>query len=239
MRCYSVRSLITSALLWGAASLTQALAQAAPVIIPDTIAQRVQACTVCHGKEGRATGEGYFPRIAGKPAGYLYNQLVNFREGRRQNRAMTSLIANMSDAYLMEIAGYFANLDLPYPPVAAATAPTAELERGRTLVIEGDAKLKVPACVQCHGAAMTGFAPSVPGLLGLPKPYLLGQFGAWRTSLRKARSPDCMNEISRQLSIEDLRAVVSYLSQLPVPADSHPATSLPAPLPLDCGSVAK
>ncbi len=234
MKRYLVRMLFAVPMLsWAAASPAQTVPP------PDTIAQRVQACTVCHGKEGRATGEGYFPRIAGKPAGYLYNQLVNFREGRRQNRAMTALIANMSDEYLKEIAGYFASLDLPYPPVPPSTAPSAELERGRVLVSLGDAKLKVPACVQCHGAAMTGFAPAVPGLLGLPKPYLLGQFGAWRTSLRKAKSPDCMNEISRQLGIEDLRAVVSYLSQLPVPADSHPATSLPAPLPLECGSVAK
>ena len=232
MKRYLVRLFAVLGFLWALASPSQA-------VPPDTIAQRVQACTACHGKEGRATGEGYFPRIAGKPAGYLYNQLVNFREGRRQNRAMTALIANMSDAYLMEIAGYFANLDLPYPAVTPAPTLTAELERGRTLVVEGDAKLKVPACVQCHGQKMTGVAPSVPGLLGLPKPYLLGQFGAWRTSLRKAKSPDCMNEISRQLSVEDLRAVVGYLSQLPVPADSHAATSLPAPLPLECGSVAR
>jgi len=234
LKRYLVRLLFAVPILcWAVAASAQA------VVPPDTIAQRVQACTVCHGRQGRATGEGYFPRIAGKPAGYLYNQLVNFREGRRQNRAMTQLIANMSDAYLMEIAGYFANLDLPYAPVSPSTAPSAELERGRVLVVEGDAKLKVPACVQCHGQKMTGVAPAVPGLLGLPKPYLLGQFGAWRTSLRKARSPDCMNEIGRRLSIEDLRAVVSYLSALPVPADSHPATSLPAPLPLECGSVAK
>ena len=54
----------------------QALAQgtAPPVrTVPDTIAERVRTCTACHGKEGRATNQGYFPRIAGKPAGYLYN----------------------------------------------------------------------------------------------------------------------------------------------------------------------
>ncbi|RYF64304.1 MAG: hypothetical protein EOO29_42595, partial [Comamonadaceae bacterium] len=40
----------------------------------NSMASRVLACTACHGKEGRATQEGYFPRIAGKPAGYLANQ---------------------------------------------------------------------------------------------------------------------------------------------------------------------
>ena len=56
-----------------------ALAHAAPKI-EDTMAQRVQACTGCHGPQGRAASDGYYPRIAGKPAGYLYNQLVSFRE---------------------------------------------------------------------------------------------------------------------------------------------------------------
>ncbi len=50
----------------------------------DSMEQRVKPCTSCHGNEGRATREGYFPRIAGKPPGYLFNQLVNFRDGRRQ-----------------------------------------------------------------------------------------------------------------------------------------------------------
>ena len=237
MTRYLARCLIHAALLCGSAMLAQAEPTTASV--PDTMAQRVQACTMCHGKEGRATGEGYFPRIAGKPAGYLYNQLVNFREGRRQNRAMSYLIANMSDAYLMEIAGHFANLDLPYPAVTASAVQTPELARGRVLVLEGDATRKVPACVQCHGQALTGVAPAIPGLLGLPKTYLLGQFGEWRNGLRKAKSPDCMNDISRQLSLEDLRAVVSYLSQLPVPVDSRPDATLSAPPPMECGSLAR
>ncbi|MEO6917425.1 MAG: c-type cytochrome, partial [Collimonas sp.] len=60
--------------------------------VPDTIKQRLTACTACHGEQGRATSDGYYPRIAGKPAGYLYNQLHNFREGRRQYPMMTYLV---------------------------------------------------------------------------------------------------------------------------------------------------
>jgi cytochrome c553 len=43
------------------------------------MADRMAACTACHGKEGRATADGYYPRIAGKPEGYLLNQLQSFR----------------------------------------------------------------------------------------------------------------------------------------------------------------
>ena len=70
----------------------------APVPVPDTIEQRVAACTTCHGRQGRAARDGYYPRIAGKPAGYLYNQLINFREGRRHYAPMTYLVEHLSES---------------------------------------------------------------------------------------------------------------------------------------------
>ena len=86
------------------------------------MAQRVQACTGCHGAQGRAASDGYYPRIAGKPAKYLFNQLVSFRDGRRDYALMTNLLAPLTDAYLREIADHFASLEIPYPPPQPATA---------------------------------------------------------------------------------------------------------------------
>src|SRR4051812_23295977 len=63
----------------------------------DSIAERVVPCASCHGSQGRATSEGWFPRIAGKPAGYLQNQLINFRDGRRNYPRMVYLIEHLSD----------------------------------------------------------------------------------------------------------------------------------------------
>lgn len=205
--------------------------------VPDTIAQRVQACTLCHGKEGRATNEGYFPRIAGKPAGYLYNQLVNFREGRRSNATMTYLVDRLSDTYLQEIAGYFSALDLPYPPPPATAAAKDERRRGDALVHQGDAARGIPACVACHGTLMTGAAPAIPGLLGLPRDYLAAQFGGWRTGQRKAAAPDCMARITALLTPDDVSAVASWLAAQPVPPHARPALSVALPLPIPCGSV--
>ncbi|AKJ27479.1 c-type cytochrome [Caldimonas brevitalea] len=212
-------------------------AHAAPPRVPDTIAQRTAACTTCHGKEGRATNQGYFPRIAGKPAGYLYNQLINFREGRRQYGLMTYLVEHLSDAYLMEMAQHFASLDLPYPPPQTIGAPAPQLERGRRLVLEGDKALGVPACAACHGERLTGVKPAIPGLLGLPRDYLNGQLGAWKTGQRRAHAPDCMKQVSQALAPEDIGAVSTWLSSQPLPADTKPAEPTAAPLPLRCGGL--
>ncbi len=63
----------------------------------DTVEQRAQPCLPCHGKEGRAGPDGYYPRIAGKPAKYLFNQLVNFRDGRRFFPMMNYLAERQPD----------------------------------------------------------------------------------------------------------------------------------------------
>jgi cytochrome c553 len=220
-----------------AAMSVSAAAAATPQSVPDTLAQRMQPCTACHGKEGRATQQGFFPRIAGKPAGYLYNQLDNFRSGRRSYPTMTYFVEQMSDAYLHEIADYFASLDLPYAPAQTVGAPPAEIARGQALVREGDPAHGVPACVQCHGAGMTGVLPAVPGLLGLPRGYVVEQFGAWRTGQRKALAPDCMARVATTLTSDDITAVATWLSSQPVSQGPVPAAALPRPLPMACGSV--
>ena len=206
----------------------------------DTIAQRTLACTACHGQQGRAGPDGYYPRIAGKPAGYLYNQLINFRDGRRHYGLMTGMVDLLSDAYLMEIAKYFSSIDVSYPPpsTAAQLGVTAEvLRRGQALVTQGDPARRVPACIQCHGGALTGVAPNIPGLLGLPRDYINAQIGAFRTGQRRAHAPDCMATVAKRLSLADVNAASSWLATQTLPADTHPATSLPAPLPLPCGSA--
>jgi cytochrome c553 len=196
----------------------------------------MKACVACHGQEGRATNQGYFPRIAGKPAGYLYNQLVNFRDGKRQHATMAYLVDHMSDAYLREIAAYFASLDLPYPPPQTTGAPAASLARGEQLVRQGDASRGIPACASCHGEAMTGVVPAMPGLLGLPRDYILAQFGAWRNGVRRAAAPDCMGEIARRLSPEDVSAMATWLSSQPVRQGVAAAGSLAQTPAMPCGS---
>jgi cytochrome c553 len=207
--------------------------------VPDTLAQRVAACTACHGSPSApppTTGPRYYPRIAGKPAGYLYNQLQNFRTGRRQYPLMAYMAGPLSDDYLHEIANYFSTQHLPAPVLARSSVPADQLQRGRELVMRGDPSIRVPACIACHGKQLTGALPAIPGLLGLPRDYINAQFGAWRNGTRRAHAPDCMATIASRLSLADVAAISGWLASEPLPGDASPAPDVVHPMPLACGS---
>ena len=231
---------------WAALSLIALLAgtaQAQPklagpgVPVPDTLAQRVLACTGCHGNEGRAASDGFYPRIAGKPAGYLYNQLLNFREGRRHFPLMSAMIDYQSDAYLKEMAEYFSSQHPPYAAPQPVDAPKAALDLGETLVKSGDKSRKVPACADCHGKALAGVSPAIPGLLGLPRDYVIAQLGSWRSGARRAAAPDCMAQVAERLSPEQIGAIAAWLGAQTADNQARPADHVSEPLPLKCGGV--
>jgi cytochrome c553 len=202
----------------------------------DTLARRARACTGCHGEQGRAAPDGYYPRIAGKPAGYLFEQLLAFRDGRRRYGLMAHLLEPLSDDYLRDLARHFAALDVPYPPPVPVQLDAARRERAERLVRQGDRSRELPACAECHGERLTGVQPAVPSLLGLPRDYLTAQLGAWRAGTRAARAPDCMADITRRLGPDDVAALSAWLSTQPLPQPAHAASSLPRPMPLRCGA---
>src|SRR4051812_3584963 len=159
---------------------TQAQPPAATDTVPNTIEARVAACIGCHGDKGRGVENVYFPRLAGKPAGYLYNQLVAFRDGRRKYVPMNYLLAYLPDAYLQKMAEYFAAQNPP-PLVQPAVARPAQLLRdGQRIATQGVPAKKIPPCMACHGQALNGREPGIPGLLGLRADYVSAQLGAWR-----------------------------------------------------------
>lgn len=224
----------TLLLAFAVAAATPAAAQT----VPDTLEQRVLACAACHGKRGEGLRKNeYYPRLAGKPAGYLYNQLINYRERRREFPIMNYMVANLTDAYLREIAEYFSQLAPPYPPPARAAPPL--LARGGLLVTQGDPAHRLPACSACHGAALTGLEPAIPGLVGLYADYIAAQMGAWKEGKRHSIESDCMREVAQKLAPEDIAAVSAYLAAQPAVGDMRPAPAGSIRLPLECGGLAR
>jgi len=206
---------------------------------PDTMGARLLACAACHGPQGQGTDNDYFPRLAGKPAGYLMHQLVAFRDGRRRYPPMNYLLEYIPDAYLQKMADHFAALRPPPLAQSVSDASGALLTRGRSIVADGDPAHGVPACSRCHGPALTGMEPAIPGLVGLHASYISAQLGAWRYGTRTAPSPDCMQIVAASLTESDVTAVAAWLSSVPIPADPSPVPHGTLPMPLTCGSEPK
>ncbi len=201
---------------------------------PDTIAARALGCSTCHGAQGDGTAESSFPRIAGKPAGYLTHQLLNFRDGRRSYPPMNYLLAYLHDDYLQELAAYFAAQPV-LPQKAAGSAARGSAEGGE-LVGRGDPAHGIPACTQCHGTRLTGLEPGIPGLLGLDSRYIAAQLVSWRVGTRHANVPDCMSLIASRLSEAQIREVSVWLA---AQAPAEPAAAAAAgswKTPIACGS---
>lgn len=234
------RRLAMKLLAW-VALVSPAVALAQEQAIPafkqlDSVEARVQGCVTCHGQSGQGTNNGAYPRIAGKPAGYLYNQLVAFRDGTRKYPPMNYLVAYLPNAYLREIAEHFSKQRPPFAEREQAKVDEASLARGQALVTGGDRKNGVPACVACHGVGLTGMNPGIPGLVGLRPAYIAGQLTRWRVGERHAFEPDCMKRIATRLSDADVTAVSAWLGRQEAPKDPSPESSNLVRMPFACGS---
>lgn len=202
--------------------------------------ERLSACATCHGEHGEgAAGAEYYPHLAGKPAGYLLEQMQSFRDGRRHYPRMVYLMQYMDDAYLGEIAHWYASqpAHTQRMPVTASALDADGAARARQLVHEGDAAAGLPACAACHGEQLTGMEPTVPALVGLPPDYIVAQIGGWRTGVRRSVEPDCMADIAKRLSPDDIRVMATWLSEQNVGEDQRPAPAGAWPLPVACGRL--
>lgn len=222
------------------AALPTRTKQVAKPIISTSLRQRIHGCIACHGRYGQGGGSGgYAPRIGGKPVGYLYHQLLNFRDGRRTYPLMTWMVKYLPDAYMREIAEYFSRQSPPFiaPPIPMVSK--ASLAAGHQLATLGDSAQKVPACMACHGKQLMGVEPNVPGLVGLSNDYISAQLGAFRQGIRTTVEPNCMGKITHRLTGVQIAAVSAWIASQPVPVGARPAPAGSVKFPLRCGSIEK
>jgi cytochrome c553 len=76
---------------------------------------RVQACNSCHGPDGIGVLHAA-PYLAGQSAEYLASALRAYKQDTRRNDAgelMRSVAKRLSDADVVAVSGYFANVIIP------------------------------------------------------------------------------------------------------------------------------
>jgi cytochrome c553 len=161
---------------------------------------------------------------------------VAFRDWKRTYPPMNYLVAYLPDAYLREIAEYFAKQQPPFQALPPSRLDAATVNRGMLLATIGDKERGVPACIACHGTSLTGMEPGIPGLVGLQSNYIAAQLTRWRVGERHASEPDCMKRVANRLTDADIAAVSGWLSQQAAPKNPAPESSNLVRMPFACGS---
>ena len=182
-------------------------------------------CTGCHGTDGRGAVPG-IPHLASQVGPYLNQSLLAYKEGKRVHAALRDMTANLSDADIRNLAGYYAGLP-PLGPAAGAKAreTVTPFERGKALA---------NACAGCHGEDGNSTSPGVPSLAGQQPLYFVASMRAYLYGRRSNSTMEMLRDLSR-VDMESL--ALFYASQTRVrraaPAFGDPAAG--EPLSAVCG----
>jgi cytochrome c553 len=179
------------------------LAAATPAAAQDIEAGRAkaQACAACHGADGNSVGPP-FPSLAGQTWRYLYVELKDFKEGRRNNPVMSPMAATLSRDDMINIANYYAA-----QPLKPSTFKTDE---GRVKL--GKAKADETLCTMCHLGGFLG-QNEIPRVAGQQYEYIVQQLKDFKTRTRTNDAGN-MTSVAQTLSESDIENLGHYLTSL-------------------------
>ena len=135
------------------------------------------SCAGCHGANGINTNPRV-PNLAGQRAAYLYIEMKAYQSGARGDSAMNNAVKFLSDDALVKVAAYFASLDPPPAPTAAAGPANLD-------PVQAGKAVAVAACAGCHGETGVSQIPGIPSLVGLDPKYLVDAMAAYKNGQRK------------------------------------------------------
>ncbi|RCV91779.1 c-type cytochrome [Billgrantia montanilacus] len=178
-------------------------------------------CGTCHQPDGSgrhvADGESW-PRLSGLNAGYIANQLHDYKEGRRRNASMQPFANMLDDQQIVDVAAYYAKLPVT-DGQGGDEADEAQLARGEQLALRGDWNAYIVSCKSCHGPGNEGVGSTFPGIAGQHAGYIEKQLLAWQAGERDNDAQNLMGAIAKRMNDEDIRAVAVWLSRQPVASE--------------------
>ena len=192
----------------------------------------VQVCAACHGANGQSQSP-MVPNLAGQQKEYLVNQLRDYRDHTRSNKYavqyMWGMASSLTDKQIQELADYFSK-QTPKSAAIVAGDPST-FARGKEIFENGIPAKGVVQCNSCHGPKGEGMA-TFPRIAGQHTYYLIQQLNVWKQPVKKefmevggnTWAPRTitfdrplgvlMQNIVKNLSDEDAKAVAGYLSTL-------------------------
>ncbi|TMG83779.1 MAG: cytochrome c4 [Betaproteobacteria bacterium] len=174
-----------------------------------------QLCSACHGADGNSASPAN-PSIAGQPAEYITEQLMNFKGGVRNNPVMAGIAATLSSEDMRALGIFFSQQK---PKGQVAKDPALALS-GQKIYRGGNLSTGVPACAACHLPGGVGIPPRYPRIGGQYAEYVYAQLKAFKAGERGMDKEDkdangkVMAQIAAKMSEREMQAVAQYVSGL-------------------------
>jgi cytochrome c553 len=165
-------------------------------------------CATCHGANGRSDIPGT-PALAGQHGFYAITQLFLFREGRRDNPAMTAVAKTLTDNDLRGFSDFIDTLPPVPSPAPATPTDAARMARGQELAQQHK-------CVFCHGSDLAG-GQQVPRIGGQREEVVRDALHGFKTGKRPGYT-QAMTEAVSQVSLDDLDTLAYYAARFTTPA---------------------
>ncbi|HET9762318.1 MAG TPA: c-type cytochrome [Casimicrobiaceae bacterium] len=163
--------------------------------------EKAQNCAACHGPGGNSQDPQY-PNLAGQSWRYVYNQLKDFKEGRRSDPQMSPMAAGLSTEDMIALGNYYEaqkaeRIKFPFD--------SAKVDAGRKIA---DAAL----CPMCHLGGFVG-QNEIPREAGQWPQYIKKQLSDFRAK-RRTNDAGNMASYTASLSDQDIESLSHYIGNL-------------------------
>ncbi|MDB4042415.1 cytochrome c4 [Methylophilaceae bacterium] len=166
-------------------------------------------CIACHAIDGNSS-ISMNPKLAGQHSAYITKQLMNFKNGTRENAVMAGMVASLTEDDMKNLGLYFSMQSLKLS--SAKTNGKGSL--GEKIYRGGLSDKGVPACASCHGPAGHGVPDVYPRLNGQHSEYSLSQLNLFRLEKRSNDEGMMMRTIAQKLTEKEMQAVSDYIQGL-------------------------
>ncbi len=162
---------------------------------------KAEVCFSCHGPNGNSVLPD-IPSLAGQNARYIYLELRDFKEGRRDNAMMTPMTEGLSKEDMRDLGNYFSQQTLTDKKFKA-DPDKAKL---------GQAKADETLCAMCHLGEFKG-QNEIPKVAGQNYDYIVKTLHAFKN---KTRTNDAgnMTSVASTLSDVDIENLGHYIASL-------------------------
>jgi cytochrome c553 len=165
----------------------------------DAIKDKAETCVACHGPNGNSTDPQY-PILAGQTARYIFLELRDFKEGRRQHPH--PMAANLAPDDMLAVADYFSK----------QTKTPNGFQADGSKVSLGAKKSDEVLCTMCHSGGFLG-QNEIPRVAGQHYAYIKKQLSDFKAR-RRTNDAGNMTSVAGTLSDADIENLAQYIANL-------------------------